>query len=221
MNININPTLSNSAAQTDNNKHPKTAITKTAQNIVITALLSLSVIAVQRLDYFWLENSLGEKSITELLQVAFLLFSVLCFYQLKRAHTLPRATLLVSGFFAVLLIRELDAYFDLIFHGFWVYPALSVTLSAIVYALQDGKLTQQMSVLLDNKHMQTLITFIILLFVFSRLYGMGDFWEAVMGNHYVRDVKNISEETIELLCYAFIAFYAHRTKTSLTQHSAN
>ncbi|WP_438819310.1 hypothetical protein, partial [Colwellia marinimaniae] len=57
-----------------------------------------------------------------------------------------------------------------------------------------------------------LITFIVLLFVFSRLYGMGDFWEAVMAEHYVRDVKDISEETIELLCYAFIAFYAHKVK---------
>ncbi|GAW98054.1 hypothetical protein MTCD1_03724 [Colwellia marinimaniae] len=41
---------------------------------------------------------------------------------------------------------------------------------------------------------------------------MGDFWEAVMAEHYVRDVKDISEETIELLCYAFIAFYAHKVK---------
>lgn len=212
MNIEMNPISSNNTALIDNNKQNNTAILQTVKNIMITTLLCLSVIAAQRLDYFWLENSLGEQSITELLQAVLLLFSILCFYQLKRANYLPRATMLVSGFFAVLLIREFDAYFDLIFHGFWIYPALNVTFWCVVYALREGKLAEQMSTLLADKNMQTLITFIVLLFIFSRLYGMGDFWEAVMGEHYVRDVKNISEETIELLCYAFIAFYAHKVK---------
>ncbi|NQZ94029.1 MAG: hypothetical protein HRT97_17020 [Moritella sp.] len=212
MNIEMNPISSNNTALIDNNTQNNTAILQTVKNIMITTLLCLSVIAAQRLDYFWLENSLGEQSITELLQAVLLLFSILCFYQLKRANYLPRATMLVSGFFAVLLIREFDAYFDLIFHGFWIYPALNVTFWCVVYALREGKLAEQMSTLLADKNMQTLITFIVLLFIFSRLYGMGDFWEAVMGEHYVRDVKNISEETIELLCYAFIAFYAHKVK---------
>lgn len=212
MNIEMNPILSNNTVPIDNNKQDSTTILQTAKNIMITTLLCLSVIAVQRLDYFWLENSLGEQSITELLQALFLLFSLLCFYQLKRANYLPRAAMLVSGFFAVLLIRELDVYFDIISHGFWIYPALSVAFWCVVYALRKGKLVEQMSTLLADKNMQTLITFIVLLFVFSRLYGMGDFWEAVMGEHYVRDIKDISEETIELLCYAFIAFYAYKVK---------
>jgi len=213
----MNPDLSNNACHVDSHRKNNTPILKTAQNIVITTLLSLTVIAAQRLDYFWLENSLGEQSITELLQAVFLLFSVLCFYQLKLSNHLPRATILVSGFFTVLLIREFDASFDLIVHGFWVYPALVITLSSILYALQGNQLYEQMSRLLDDKNMQALITFIILLFVFSRLYGMGDFWKGVMGEQYVRDVKNISEETIELLFYAFIAFYANKTRISVTQ----
>jgi len=51
--------------------------------------------------------------------------------------------------------------------------------------------------------------------VFSRLYGMGSFWQHVMGEHYVRDVKNISEEGIELLCYSLIALSAVRTRREL------
>ncbi|QUM74890.1 hypothetical protein HWV00_00685 [Moritella sp. 24] len=220
MNIEITPNLSHDAYQIDTAKQNNSAILKTVQNIMITTLLCLVVIAVQRLDYFWLENSLGEESVTELLQAVLLLFSVVCFYQLKHLNVLPKAAMLVGGFFSVLFIRELDGYFDLIFHGFWVYPALTVAFGAIVYAAQGGQLHTQMSTLLENKYMQTLITFIVLLFVFSRLYGMGDFWEGVMGNQYVRDVKNISEETMELLFYTFIAFYAHKTKTSLTQKQA-
>ena len=55
----------------------------------------------------------------------------------------------------------------------------------------------------------------ILLLVFSRLYGMGSFWQHVMGEHSVRDVKNISEEGIELLCYSLIALSAVRTRREL------
>jgi len=212
MNIEMNPMLSNNALSIDNNTRNKTTIFKTIQNIIITTLLSLLVIAAQRLDYFWLENTLGEQSITELFQIVFLLFTIVCFYKLHRADKLSGAAMLVGGFFTTLLIRELDAYFDLVFHGFWVYPALVVTLFCIHYALRQDNVNAQMTQLLADKNMQALITFIVLLFVFSRLYGMGDFWEAVMAEHYVRDVKNISEETIELLCYAFIAFYAHKVK---------
>ena len=216
MNTTINPDLSNSTSQIGSNKKNNNTILKTLKNIMITTLLCLTVIAAKRLDYFWLENSLGEKSITELLQVVFLLFTVLCFYKLHRTEKFSGAAMLVSGFFITLVTRELDAYFDLILHGFWVYPALVVTLSCLYYALRKGNLNYNMTQILDNKYMQGLITFIILLFVFSRLYGMGDFWEGVMGDHYIRDVKNISEETIELLCYAFIAWYAHKTRISLT-----
>lgn len=214
MNIEMNPVLSNQTTNADQNKLDRTAILQTMKNIIITILLCLFVIAVQRLDYFWLENSLGEHSLTELFQALLLLFSLLCFYQLQRRDCLPRATILVCGFFTVLLIREMDAYFDLVFHGFWIYPALNVTFFSVVYALRGNNLNEQMSTLLNDKNMQSLITFVVLLFVFSRLYGMGDFWEGVMGSQYVRDVKNISEETIELLCYTFIAFYAGKTKVS-------
>ena len=215
MNIEINPNLSNNTSKIDYGKQHNIATLQTVKNIITTTLLCLSVIAAQRLDYFWLENSFDEQSLTELLQALLLLFSLLCFYQLKRNNYLSSASVLVSGFFSVLLIRELDAYFDLILHGSWMYAALIVVFWCVIYALRENNLNDQMSTLLADKNMQTLITFIVLLFIFSRLYGMGDFWKAVMGNHYIRDVKNISEETIELLCYAFIAFYAHRTKTSL------
>lgn len=217
MNIEMNPMLSNDASSTDHNTQTKSAFLKTMQNIIITTLLSLLVIAAQRLDYFWLENTLGEESITELMQIVFLLFTIVCFYKLHRADKLSGAAMLVGGFFTTLLIRELDAYFDLVFHGFWIYPALVVTLFCSHYALRQDNLNAQMAKLLADKYMQIMITFIVLLFVFSRLYGMGDFWEAVMGNNYVRDVKNISEETIELLFYAFITFFASKTTISLTQ----
>ncbi|WP_027962458.1 hypothetical protein [Halomonas halodenitrificans] len=41
-------------------------------------------------------------------------------------------------------------------------------------------------------------------YVFSRLYGRGDFWEAVLQENYVRDFKSGAEEVVELFGYALL-----------------
>lgn len=193
----------------------QSSIFTTLQNILITAVLSVFVIVALRADYIWIGNGLGEKSFTELFQSLLLLSCALSFYKLTQKNYLSSASVLVCGFFCVLLIRELDAYFDQIRHGFWIYPALTVTAISIVLALRNGNVVRQMAALLEDNNMQVMISFVILLFVFSRLYGMSEFWKSVMSDYYIRDVKNISEETIELLCYSFIALYASKTKNAL------
>ena len=63
--------------------------------------------------------------------------------------------------------------------------------------------------------MNFLIGSVVLLIVFSGLYGMGHFWYSVMGEHYIREVKNVSEESMELLCYSLIALAAAKTRISM------
>ena len=41
-------------------------------------------------------------------------------------------------------------------------------------------------------------------YIFSRLYGRQVFWQTVMQENYMRDVKSMAEEVIELLGYAMI-----------------
>jgi hypothetical protein len=124
------------------------------------------------------------------------------------------------------LIRELDFLFDQIKHGFWVYPALFVTLGASLYALRARKhLLTELAEILSAPNMRLLVCSLVILFVFSRLFGMGSFWHAVMQKHYVREVKNTVEEGIELLCYCIISFAAvtselhikHRTAKSIKE----
>lgn len=59
--------------------------------------------------------------------------------------------------------------------------------------------------------MNLLITGVMLLLVFSRLFGMGSFWHNIMGADYVREVKIIAEEGTELLAYCLIAFASVKT----------
>ncbi|WP_049538207.1 hypothetical protein [Vibrio harveyi] len=200
-------------------------ITEESKRVIYKAMLSaLTIIAISilvnlsiRVDYVLLGSSLGETSITETLQLIMLAVASWSFYRVSKqeAH-LSHAAILISGFFAVLMIREMDYWFDMIHHGSWVFPALAVTALACAKAYQDGKGTvNQMAVILQSPYMKLLIGSVVLLVVFSRLYGMGSFWQHVMGEHYVRDVKNISEEGIELLCYSLIALSAVRTRREL------
>ncbi|MDX1556111.1 MAG: hypothetical protein R3212_08800, partial [Xanthomonadales bacterium] len=53
-----------------------------------------------------------------------------------------------------------------------------------------------------------LVQLFLVLLVFSRLFGRASFWQSVMGEDYLRVVKNIAEEGTELLGYGLIAIAA-------------
>ncbi|EDP57892.1 hypothetical protein [Vibrio sp. AND4] len=204
---------------------PTNIITEESKRIIYKSVLSaLTIVAISilvnlsiRVDYVMLGSSLGEISITETLQLIMLTIASWSFFRVsKQQSNVSHAAMLISGFFAVLIIREMDYWFDIIHHGCWVFPALAVTALACAKAYQGGKGTvNEMATILQSPYMKLLIGAVILLLVYSRLYGMGSFWHHVMGAHYIRDVKNISEEGMELLCYSLIALSAVRTRREL------
>ncbi|MBL4831988.1 MAG: hypothetical protein JKY55_19170 [Aliivibrio sp.] len=188
---------------------------RTLINIFSTIAISFLVIISRRVDYIFLGNNVGEASVIEITQLLMLIITTVSFYRLISVASLKSASILVFGFFTVLIIRESDGFFDQISHGFWVYPALIVTFISVTSAVYNGRVMNSLTQLLRIPSMQVLVCSTVLLIVFSRLYGMSDFWKIVMGDFYIRDVKNISEETIELLFYCLIAFNAFKTYSSL------
>ena len=113
---------------------------------------------------------------------------------------------LVAGFFGCMLIREFDGYLDLIFHGAWKYFALAF---AGFFSYQAYRLGKENTVVSLVDFMTTrAYTFIFIglsiILVFSRLFGMSELWEAALGDHFTRAVKNLAEEGTELLGYALI-----------------
>ncbi len=195
----------------------KRVIYRSCLSVLMIVAVSIVVNLSIRLDYIILGSNLGETSITETLQLLMLGIASWSFFSLsKQVSHLKHAAVLISGFFVVLMIREMDYWMDMIRHGSWIFPALTVTALACAKAYQGGKGTvNEMADILRSSNMKLLISAVILLLVFSRLYGMGSFWRHVMDEHYIRDVKNISEEGIELLCYNLIALSAFRTRREL------
>ncbi|MGO2497498.1 MAG: hypothetical protein ACTH6I_05700 [Vibrio litoralis] len=47
-----------------------------------------------------------------------------------------------------------------------------------------------------------------LLLVFSRLFGMGHFWQGILGPDYDRVIKRVVEEGLEVLAYVVIFYSA-------------
>jgi len=82
------------------------------------------------------DNNIAEISLTEIMQELVLAAIVLIHFCLAKRYALLRScNLLVGGFFLAMLIRELDAAFDLISHGSWVWFALLSTLCTLIYPL--------------------------------------------------------------------------------------
>ena len=190
-------------------QNKKITIKQSVLQSLIQIIAILLVIVVLRIDVMLLNNHINEYSLTEFAQQTLLFLVVCCFaYIAKTYRQLRHFHVLVTGFFGCMLIREFDAFFDeLIKHGFWVYPAVLVALVSIGYAWLGGQSTTVgLSVFVNHKHFYSLTTALVIILVFSRLFGMGDLWEALVTDNSKRAIKNLAEEGAELLGYALLSY---------------
>jgi predicted membrane protein len=124
---------------------------------------------------------------------------------LRSPEPAPLLWCLALGF-AVLLVRENDQVLELFLpHGIWKYPAAVLALIAAVVFFRHRR-----AVLDELVELAGTMAFGVLLagfttLVFSRLFGRGKFWEAVMEERYWRPVKNAAEEGLELFALALLA----------------
>lgn len=107
-------------------------IYKRCQTALVVLAISIVANLALRIDFVLLNGNVGEISVTEMLQQLLLIVTSGSFIYLARERSeVKHAALLISAFFAVMFIREMDFWFDKIVHGAWVVPALLVAGSAI------------------------------------------------------------------------------------------
>lgn len=175
-------------------------------------LLSLVPPLTVYLDIAVFDNGLTEASFTEFGQTLALLAITLLYAQVAWKHEHKRGFYtLAGGFFACMLIREQDSYFDVIRHGAWIYPAVLVALSAMGYAVvacRDSILRPAADFVRGSAFVPAVFGLVVLL-VFSRVFGSGNLiWEAVMGENYTHLYKTVVQEGLELLGYIFLLLSA-------------
>lgn len=158
------------------------------------------------IDLHILGNTVSEYSVVEVAQLILLVLSIGSFGYLAYRKADDRAfAVLVAAFFATLLVREMDAYFDVIAHGFWKYIASPIALTAIIYAYQRSEKTLAgMSRFMRSQAGVVMVIGLVILLFYSRLIGMTSLWKGLMGDAYIRVIKNAVEESAELLGYSLI-----------------
>lgn len=162
------------------------------------------------------DNNIPEISLTEIVQESVLAIIVLIHFALAGRYALLRyCNILVGGFFLAMLIRELDAVFDLISHGSWVWFALFSTLCTLIYPLRYYRHTlSQLAQYTRTPYYGMMLSGLLAVLVFSRLFGMHGLWYSILEEGYARVVKNAVEEGSEsfgyMLCLtASIGYYCY------------
>lgn len=196
----------------------------------IYLLLTFGIWVIFYLDVFFpiegIHHKFSELSLTEIVQ-EIILFIIATVFLLTGVRTRPRRSfgLLLAGFFCMAFIRELDALFDYVWHGFWKVPCLMAALAFGSFAYRYKE-----NFVADATEFVELPAFGIFLcgfltvFVFSRLLGCGFLWEELVGNGCIRCAKNMVEEGLELFGYfltgiAAVEYYVFCSRKRITTES--
>ncbi|NDL61939.1 hypothetical protein [Acerihabitans arboris] len=173
------------------------------------------------IDVHFLHDIVKESSLTEIGQELVLVAIVLLHLWLMRNPALRASSLLVAGFFACMLIREMDFALDEIRHGSWFWVASMIALGCLIFAATDAKRALQgLAGYFRHPSYGLLCAGLLNVLVFSRLMGIGALWRSLLDEDYLRAIKNTVEEGSELfgygLCLLATVSYA-RDKHKSTQ----
>ncbi|BFM49223.1 hypothetical protein [Marinomonas sp. THO17] len=149
----------------------------------------------------------SEQSLTEHMQDMLSFLSCILFlYVSRRDKSMKIAATLLAALMAMMFVRESDSLLDqYVFDGAW--QSIVLVIIACVFVFLWGRFNTLYPALKHYANQACFGTFLaglVTLLGFSRLMGRGSFWEAVMGDVYMRVVKNIVEEGIETLGYTLI-----------------
>lgn len=156
------------------------------------------------LDIAIANTQMLEVSFTEIGQELMLAICAGLFWLSRGTDAQKGLNALAGGFFACMLIRELDGLFDPISHSFWLWPALATAAICIFKAV--GKRNSRLQTLSALAHFTRQASFTMIVaglgvLVFSRIFGMGTLWHHILQEGYQRLAKTTTEEGLELLAY--------------------
>ncbi|MEO9572545.1 MAG: hypothetical protein ABJ263_18605 [Tateyamaria sp.] len=173
-------------------------------------LLMILVPLIVLLDVKVLSGRVSETSLTELAQAGSILTTAILFFIGTRRF--PEAVgylMSVATLCAWMFIRENDAYFDAIRHGFWVVPnTILLGIGALfAYRHRDTLKNPFRQHAATREAVFMMVGFVIIV-IFSRVFGSGELWRPIMGETYNPAFKAAVQESLELLGYALMVFGA-------------
>ena len=172
------------------------------------------------IDILILKNSIGEISLTEIIQEFILGIIVSLFiYNSFRYPKIKYGMILIAGFFSCLLIRELDFIMDKMPFS-WFYIAMAIALFCIILAFKHKENTLDgLNHFCKSESYYIMVGGLLLVLAFSRLIGMQILWQDLLGKSYIRVVKNAVEEISELISYTLCLIAAFKYTGSLRKRN--
>ncbi|MCT4614342.1 MAG: hypothetical protein N4A49_05665 [Marinifilaceae bacterium] len=159
-------------------------------------------------------SKFSEGSLTEIFQLIFIFTSSVIFYVTGILNSKSKSIgFLMGGGAMAAFIREMDAYFDLIYHGAWFPFALAVLAYSVYisYKSRNGFYSAVESYS-KTTSFGLFISGFMSLFIFSRLFGKKTVWMALFDLERLegpyRWVKNAAEEGSELFGYTLVLLCA-------------
>jgi hypothetical protein len=172
--------------------------------LLLKLLLTGIIFGMIWLDIAVFDTQMLEVSFTEITQELMLLGCALLFWFSPANEGQKGFNVLAGGFFACLLMRELDGLFDPISHSAWCWPFMLIAITSFTIALKPANRLDTLRALATftkTPAFGTLSTALCVL-VFSRVFGMGALWHLILNEGYARLAKTTVEEGVELLTYA-------------------
>ncbi len=205
----ISKKFSRSVVAADPEKKRNTVLQMGLRVVLYSALL-VGILLITYLDARQSEliSRFSEQSYTEYAQEFSLLMAIVLFYLCVRLF--PEKTVvayLLGGFLGMAFIREYDAFLDNnVFDGAWQVLAYSLAgITAYFVYQQRAYFWQQLNSFIKTRAFGVIITGMLIVFIYSRLYSHKQIWMSAMGEeNYMYVVTRASEEAIELLGYTLI-----------------
>ena len=188
-----------------------------AARVMIYASLMILLNAVYIYDAYHVTSTgkFGEISGTEILQeiILFLSGAIFLFSGFKERELVPMYRL-ISLFFFMSFIREFNNQLD-----YWFYLVIPLLVLFFWTAWNERKkLLPSLHAFIKKPVIAWFVIGFLVTFVFSRLFGRSELWQAILENNYNRWVKNAAEEGVELLGYTLLLIGGIEILTSILKN---
>ncbi|WP_238122167.1 MULTISPECIES: hypothetical protein [unclassified Xanthobacter] len=151
-------------------------------------------------------KTFGETSLVEISQSVILVVVTAIFATCAvRLPALRVSAWLLATFTAASLIRENDVWLDMLHDDGWQILVTPVILAGLFYTWKNRtRFLDEQVHYTQTSAFGLLMAALLTTYVFARFYGMGAFWKAVMQDAYLRNIKDMSEECLELFGYGIL-----------------
>ncbi len=180
---------------------------------IYTAILRLALYSLLLASTYWAtlynvsQGAIKDNYFSELPQNILLFAIIGLAFGTARVYPAGRAVMTSIGiFFVACLIREFDNELDAwFFFGAWKIPGFAVGFLLLYYVYRNwGRLGTDMRWIGESLAFGVWSIGLVLLMVFSRMWGGNQMWRYLMPADYNRTLVRVSEEGIELMAYAVI-----------------